>query len=205
VPSNVVANEAEDAVAANFEGTIAGLARAGVAIRRENLDLFDEIRDITERHGTLTAAEAYHEYRDIIESDRVRDLDRRVVYRICAGKAMSADDLLTILHARRRLGPKLIELLDGAYLAMPTTPITAPEIAPLEASDDTFHKTNILASRNTMPVNFLDLCAVALPNGSNEAGLPTSFQLIAPHGEDERLLAVAREVEGVTVATLQKL
>ncbi len=61
---------------------------------------------------------------------------------------------------------------------MPTTPITAPEVAPLEADDETFHKVNLMALRNTMLGNILDLCAVAMPNGRDANGMPTSFLVL---------------------------
>ena len=73
--------------------------------------------------------------------------------------------MLSIQRGRARLIPKLHEQLGGALLVMPTTPITAPEIAPLEADDAVFHKINLRALRNTALGNILDLCAVALPNG----------------------------------------
>jgi aspartyl-tRNA(Asn)/glutamyl-tRNA(Gln) amidotransferase subunit A len=111
---------------------------------------------------------------------------------------MSANDVIAIQRARQRLIPQLDRFLNGALLAMPTCPITAPEIAPLEASDELFHQTNVLTVRNTMCGNFLDLCAVALPNGHDAIGLPTSFLLSAPNGWDEKLLAAASEVERLT-------
>jgi aspartyl-tRNA(Asn)/glutamyl-tRNA(Gln) amidotransferase subunit A len=198
VPRNVVTTNADQAVVANFERTLEILSRAGVAIRYESVGELDEVLDITARHGTLTAAEAYYEYREIADSDRSRTFDRRVLHRILQGKSMSANDVIAIQRARQRLIPQLDRFLNGALLAMPTCPITAPEIAPLEASDELFHQANVLTVRNTMIGNFLDLCAVALPNGHDAIGLPTSFLLSAPNGWDEKLLAAASEVERLT-------
>jgi aspartyl-tRNA(Asn)/glutamyl-tRNA(Gln) amidotransferase subunit A len=80
---------------------------------------------------------------------------------------------------------------------MPTTPITAPEVAPLEASDEVFHKVNLKALRNTMLGNILDLCGVALPNGRDSNHLPTSFLVQAGHGDDDRLLGYSLEIERI--------
>jgi aspartyl-tRNA(Asn)/glutamyl-tRNA(Gln) amidotransferase subunit A len=90
--------------------------------------------------------------------------------------------------------------MNGAFLVWPTTPITAPEAAPLEASDEVFHRVNLLTLRNTMPGNVVDLCGVAIPNGRNAAGMPTSLLISSRHGDDERLLAAAVEVERVIQA-----
>ena len=127
-------------------------------------------------------------------------IDRRVVKRIVDGKRMTAFDLLAIQRGRQALIPKLIAQLAGALLVMPTSPITAPEVAPLEASDELFHKVNLMALRNTMFGNILDLCAVAMPTGTDEGGMPTSILFSAPHGADERLLSAALTMETLIAA-----
>ena len=134
-PQNVVLDKAQPAVIENYERTLEALARAGVKVRRERLGVLDEILEMNARYGTLTAAEAYNEYREIVDSDRVAMIDRRVVKRIMDGKKMSANDVLSIQRGRARLIPKCLAQLAGALLVMPTTPITAPEIAPLEADE----------------------------------------------------------------------
>ncbi len=197
VPTNIVTVDLEDAVGANFERSLVALSAAGVAIRRERLDVLDDVVAMTARHGTLTAAEAYYEYSELIDSDRVGDIDRRVVRRIVDGKKMTAYDLLSIQRGRQRLKAALARQMDGAFLAWPTTPITAPEVAPLEASDEAFHRVNLLTLRNTMQGNILDLCCVAIPNGRNGEGMPTSLLVSAGHGEDERLLAASIAIERV--------
>jgi aspartyl-tRNA(Asn)/glutamyl-tRNA(Gln) amidotransferase subunit A len=103
-----------------------------------------------------------------------------------------------IQRGRQRLKAGLDAQMKDALLAWPTTPITAPEAAPLEASDEVFHRVNLLSLRNTTPANIVDLCGVAIPNGRNAAGMPTSLLISARHGDDERLLAAAVEIERVT-------
>ena len=80
---------------------------------------------------------------------------------------------------------------------MPTTPITAPEVAPLEADDAVFHKINLLALRNTVLGNILDLCAVALPNGRDASDMPTSILISAGMATMTALLGYALEMERV--------
>lgn len=197
VPTNLVTVALEAAVADAFERSLAALSAAGVTIRHEPVDALDAVVDLTARHGTLTAAEAYFEFQALVDSERVGEIDRRVVRRIMDGKRMSAHDLLSIQRGRAALKARLHEQMQGALLAWPTTPITAPEVAPLEASDDVFHRTNMLTLRNTTPCNVLDLCGVAMPNGRDAAGMPTSLLISAGHGDDERLLGAAIEIERV--------
>jgi aspartyl-tRNA(Asn)/glutamyl-tRNA(Gln) amidotransferase subunit A len=202
VPTNVVMESAQEAVLSNFERSIAALAAAGVTIRRERIDVLDRMLEMNAKYGTLTAAEAYHEFQDLVDSEQAKEIDRRVVKRILDGKRMSANDLISIQRGRRQLIAELNRHLRGALMAWPTTAITAPEIDPLEKDDDTFHRVNLLTLRNTMPGNILDLCGIALPNGHDAAGLPTSTLISSTKDDDERLLGVAIEVERV-IATVR--
>lgn len=200
VPTNVVVEDVQPDVLSNFERSIATLAEAGVSIRRERLEILDRMLEMNARHGTLTAAEAYHEFHDLVDGEQAAEIDHRVVRRILDGKRMSANDVISIQRGRRRLIADLGHQLRGALMAWPTTAITAPEIDQLEKDDDTFHRINLLTLRNTMPGNILDLCGVALPNGRDAAGMPTSTLISSMAGDDERLLGVAIEVERVIAA-----
>jgi aspartyl-tRNA(Asn)/glutamyl-tRNA(Gln) amidotransferase subunit A len=124
-------------------------------------------------------------------------IDRRVVRRVMDGKKMSANDLLSIQRGRQRLIAKLTAFIGDALLVMPTTPITAPEVALLESDDETFNTWNLRALRNTMLGNILDLCGVAMPNGRNGNGMPTSILFSAGHGHDDRLLGAALAFEPI--------
>jgi len=202
-PANVVLDIAEPDVAANFERSLEAFSRSGIEVRRERVDMLDAALEMTARFGTVTAAEAYHEYHEIIDSDRVKAVDRRVVSRIMDGKNMSAHALISIYRTRLELMERLSAQLGGAYLVMPTTAITAPEVAPLEADDALFHKVNLSALRNTMLGNILGLCGMALPNGRDHRNLPTSILVSAPGGEDERLLGDALAMERIVQESSQ--
>jgi aspartyl-tRNA(Asn)/glutamyl-tRNA(Gln) amidotransferase subunit A len=196
-PTNMVLEDAEQAVADNFERSLEALAKAGVTVRRESVTVLDEVLEMNAKHGTITAAEAYHEYREIFDSEKAAMIDRRVVRRAMDGKKMSANDLLSIQRGRQRLIGKLKDLMGDALLIMPTTPITAPEVSLLESDDETFSTWNLRALRNTTVGNILDLCGIAMPNGRNANGMPTSILFSAGHGEDDRLLGAALAFEGI--------
>lgn len=195
-PTNVVLENLEPSVAENFERTLEVLKRHGTVIRREPVDALNRATDLIARHGTLVAAEAYDEHKALIDGDRAALMDRRVVHRIDGGKRMTAHDLLALQRGRRELAAAVKEQMAGALLVMPTTPNTAPEVEPLERDDLLFHQVNRLSLRNVSLGNFLDFCALAIPNGSNDLGLPTSIMLAAPAGEDERLVGFGMRIEG---------
>ena len=47
-------------------------------------------------------------------------------------------------------------------------------------------------------VNFLDLCALAVPNGVSHEGLPTSLQIVCPGGDEAMALRIGWAWENAT-------
>jgi aspartyl-tRNA(Asn)/glutamyl-tRNA(Gln) amidotransferase subunit A len=43
--------------------------------------------------------------------------------------------------------------------------------------------------------NFLDVCGVSIPNGTDQDGMPTGFLYSDPHGRDTRVLSIALGTE----------
>ena len=78
---------------------------------------------------------------------------------------------------------------------MPTTPDTAPALSAFEGDDAAFAHHNLRANRNTSIGSFYDLPGLAIPNGHDAAGLPTSFLLSAPSSADGQLLAAGMAAE----------
>lgn len=197
VPEAVVLDELSHAVETNFRNSIKKLEAAGARIVRGPSDIFRKAAQLVQEHGTITAADAYAEHRHLVDGSAVDKIDSRVVARIMGGKAMSAADVITLSREREVLAAELAEFVDNGLLAMPTTAITAPEIEPLEADEDLFHRTNLKVLRNTSLGNFLNLPGLALPNGTDEGGLPTSLLICAPSNRDEHLLSHGLEIERV--------
>lgn len=196
VPTNIVFDGLDDAVAANFEAAIAALKARGAQVEQAALPEFDEIRALS-RHGYLVGAEALDVHWDLIHSDAVSKLDPRILARIREAMAMSARDLVVIQRARQRLIQSTRQKLGRQIVAYPTTAIVAPALAPLEVDDDLYLRTNQLMLRNTALGNFLDWCGVALPSGTDPDGLPTSILFSMPSGLDDTLLASLLSIEAL--------
>jgi aspartyl-tRNA(Asn)/glutamyl-tRNA(Gln) amidotransferase subunit A len=196
VPTNIVFDEAEESVVANFRALLAKLERKGAKIIERSVSAFDAIR-ATSVHGNIVAAEAYFAHRRLIESADVARVDPRVVSRVMRGATMSAYDLLALHAKRAELQRKLRDELDGALLAFPTVPHTAPPVAPLDADPELFHAVNVKTLRNTMLGNFLNLPGFAIPSGTDAHGLPTSFLVSAPSGSEPLLFSASLAIESV--------
>lgn len=195
VPTGFVMSDLSDAVGAAFEASLASLSKAGVHIRRMALPALDEAAAMLRELGSIVAAEAFHEHRSVMDSPQANRMDQRIRARIEIGRGMGAADLVA-LHRQRAKGMAQIRAaLDGAYLAMPTTPDTAPPLWAFEGKDAAFAQLNLRANRNTSIGSFYDLPGLAIPNGRDAEGLPTSFLLSAPSGTDQALLNAGQALE----------
>ena len=110
-----------------------------------------------------------------------------------AGLSLTAERYVTMQRRRRRLASAAHAAIAGfdAWLA-PTVDMLAP---PVSAFADTAVALTINAriGRLTRPVNLYDFCSLSLPVKGAE--LPVGMQIMAPRGEDARLLAVAMGIE----------
>ncbi len=184
-------------VAANMEGAAALLSAAGARVMRRALPVIDEARAVTAKHGALVTAEAYAEQRAHYESADAQRMDRRVVARALLGRAIAGHDLIAIQRERERLIGLLEAELGDALLLTPATPVTAPAIAPLDADDDLFRRTNLHVLHYCVIGNYFRMCGLALPSGRDRGGMPTGIQFLARGGDDERLLSLGLAIERV--------
>jgi len=195
VPEGFVMDGLAPSVVAAFESSLERLERAGVRIRRQSIPALDTAAQMLRDMGSIVAADAFHEHRKIMDSSDADRMDQRVRARIEIGRSMSAADLVA-LQRQRALGMEQIRTaLDGAFLVMPTTPDTAPPLSAFEGDDAAFAHHNLRANRNTSIGSFYDLPGLAIPNGHDAAGMPTSFLLSAPNGSDHPLLAAGMAAE----------
>jgi aspartyl-tRNA(Asn)/glutamyl-tRNA(Gln) amidotransferase subunit A len=194
VPDKTGIDDLDAAVAANLEAAMKRLAAAGAKVMSRPAPLIGAMRALTAQHGSLVAIEAYAEHRAILESADAQRMDRRVVRRAMGGR-VSGDDVIKLRRGREDLIAALGDELKGALLVLPATPMTAPPIDALERDDELFRATNLRAIHYTFLGNLFRMCGLALPSGTDAAGLPTGVQFLAPEGNDDRLLSIGLSIE----------
>lgn len=194
-PTGVVTNELSDAVGAAFESSLARLQNAGVSVQHMALSALDEAAWMLRDLGSIVAAEAFVEHRDVMDSADAARMDQRIRARIEIGRTMTAADLVALQRQRAHGMAQIRAALDGAMLVMPTTADTAPALSDFEGDDAAFTHHNLRANRNTSIGSFYDLPGVAIPNGQDGAGLPTSFLMSGPSGADKMVLQAGMAAE----------
>ena len=187
----------DETVDARFSDAVARLNKAGAHISEEKLSLLDEMAQVNSKGG-VQPAEAFSIHRDLL-SRRADAIDPNVSVRLERARNISAADYIDMVRGRARL----IRLMDDRIadvdvLAWPTTPMVAPTMQEVAAPDE-FARKNAMLLRNTVIVNFFDLCAISvpIPRGS---GLPTGFMLVARNGQDQRLFRIAAALERLFAA-----
>jgi aspartyl-tRNA(Asn)/glutamyl-tRNA(Gln) amidotransferase subunit A len=193
-PDKTGIDDADAAVEANLETTLNRLAAAGAKVTSRPIPQIGAMRALSAQFGSMVAIEAYAEHRAIFDSADAKRMDRRVVKRALGGR-VSERDALNLQRGREELIAALTDELKGAVLVLPATPMTAPAISPLESDDELFRVTNVRAIHYTFLGNLFRMCGLALPSGTDAAGLPTGVQFLAPGGDDDRLLSIGLSIE----------
>ena len=195
VPTNVMFDGIEDAVAANFESALSRISKAGGKIKRVAFPVFDAILKLVTTRGNILGAEALQVHQSRVYGPDAARMDQRVVQRIKLAEKMTAVDLVEIMLQRQQLIAATTDLIGDGIVVCPTTPHVAMPIAPLEADMEEFFRVNAKTLRNTMFGNFLDWCGLSIPNGTDRDGMPTGFLISAPHGGDDDVLSFGLALE----------
>jgi len=196
VDSQLLANlQLEPAVRTNLADSLLRLERAGAVIEDRPVVAFAKAMELIETVGWPGSAEAFCLHQALLDSPDAEQLDPRVRRRLEAARDFPAFKQIRLYQASERLRAELAAELDGALLITPTVAHVAPLMAALLLDDDLFAKTNLATLRLTMPGSLLDMPGVALPNGADATGLPTSLLVSAPSGQDEYLLRAALAIE----------
>jgi aspartyl-tRNA(Asn)/glutamyl-tRNA(Gln) amidotransferase subunit A len=178
----------QDEVLDTYDAALEILSDQGARIVDVNLPM--PFADMATVLGKIIGAEGYTLLGELVENEEL-PLDEDVRPRILIGRDMSARDYLRALEERERIKDAFGEALrDVDALLTPTTATTAPRIEDIDQGGTPALFTRV--------VNFLDYCALALPNGVDAAGLPTSFQIVCRGYEEALALRIGRAYEQAT-------
>ena len=147
---------------------------------RENGDLVAQI----------ISSEIYPIRADLVD-DPASKMDDAVRARIRMGASITARQYRDVLALREKAKAEFAARIDGVDAVL--TPSTMTPALPLTEIDQT--KTPALSTRW---VNFLDLCALSLPNGMTLGGLPTSLQIVCRGGDESLALRIGWALEQAT-------
>jgi aspartyl-tRNA(Asn)/glutamyl-tRNA(Gln) amidotransferase subunit A len=175
-------------ILAAYDASVEALARLGARI--VELALPRRFADFAAPTGRIIGAEGYAQVGEIVDRPEL-PVDEAVRPRIWLGKGLSARDYLLALRERETLkrdfaGP--LATVDA--LLTPTTGTPAVPVAEIDQAG-----TPAIFTRM---VNFLDLCALSVPNGFTRRGLPSSLHIIAKGYDEATALRIGWAYEQAT-------
>jgi aspartyl-tRNA(Asn)/glutamyl-tRNA(Gln) amidotransferase subunit A len=118
-------------------------------------------------------------------------LDEAVRVRVRAGASISASEYAEVLAERERGKREFAARIEGIDAVLTPSAMTPP-IPVAEVDQST---TPALSTRW---VNFLDLCALSLPNGMTSHALPSSLQIVCRGGDEAMALRIGWALENAT-------
>ena len=183
-------------VASALEAGIHRLVRAGVRIVEQKLPELDEVHALAwDPKASRLVAEAYAQWGDMLAANE-KDIYRPVYERVMAGEALKAGDLVRADMKRKEIAARYFAATAGVdAVILPTVAIAPPPIAELVSGGEAYGRANRMALRNTTIGNQLGVCAVTLPCGNDDNGLPIGMMLQSAPYTEERLVSLALAVE----------
>ncbi len=179
---------------------VAALEAAGATVEwRDSPELAEAMRAMASMGG-LVAADAWSCWSEVVEADP--DLIYApMLPRFRSGMGQTGHGLLRLMRRLDELAASLHRKLAGCdAMIAPTVPAPPPPIAELVDDIRAYTGANATALRNTTPGNLAKLCALTLPCGRDDLGLPAGLMLMQrPHGE-EALLRLGKAVEAAFAA-----
>ncbi|MDR6633387.1 aspartyl-tRNA(Asn)/glutamyl-tRNA(Gln) amidotransferase subunit A [Phyllobacterium sp. 1468] len=192
VPRGQLLTEMNKPIADAFEQCLQLCAKAGAIIADCSVDdLIDALAQATSI-GSIAGIEASRIHAEWLH-DETLDVDQRVQRPLLRRLGVSESGYIQLMQKRQALVRQMDQRISAFdLLALPTTPIAAPTIVSVK-DDAVYKQVETMLLRNTQIANQFDLTAISLPMPG--LTLPGGLMLVAQHGADRRLLAMALSVE----------
>jgi aspartyl-tRNA(Asn)/glutamyl-tRNA(Gln) amidotransferase subunit A len=167
-------------VLAAYDVSVDALAAAGARIVR--VELPHRFSDYAAATGRIIGAEGYRFVGHLVD-DPALPTDPHVRPRIQLGRDVSAREyLVTLAEREEHRRAFATALADVDALLTPTTQTAAIPIDKVDQGGT--------AAYFTRAVNYVGVCALAVPNGFTAEGLPTSLQIVCHAGQEAMALRI---------------
>ncbi len=196
-PKNLVWEDLDSDIKSQCKEAIKKLDSSGAFIKHTNIPELSEIDDLISHFGPYHASECHAVWGNKIEAspDQVYP---PILERIRLGGLMKASNVEQIKTKLADASKSLVSRIGRhGIIVCPTVPIGPPTISEVENSSEKWTEANAVVLRNTRLANFLNCCSITLPCGLDDNGIPVGLMLMAPWGEDERLLRIAAAIEKI--------
>jgi aspartyl-tRNA(Asn)/glutamyl-tRNA(Gln) amidotransferase subunit A len=175
-------------VLAAYDGAVNTLEKLGARIVRPELP--QRFSDYAAATGRIIGAEGYRFVGHLVDDDKL-PVDPHVRPRIQLGRGVSARDYLLALGERDEHRRAFTSAIAGVDALLTPTALTPP--LPIDQVDQSGTGAHF-----TRPVNYLGLCALAVPDGFTATSLPLSLQIVCHPGDEAMALRIGWAYEDAT-------
>ena len=178
----------DDEVLAAYDASLATLSDLGASI--VDVELPRRFVPMGDLLGKMIAAEGYTWVGEYIDDDGL-PVDDDIRPRIRPGRNMPAREYIEVQRERSVIKRAFDAALTGVdALLTPATRTAAPVVADIDQSTT--------AAIFTRPINLIDYCALAVPNGVTGGGLPISLQIACRGYEEATALRIGQAFQKAT-------
>ena len=178
----------DDEVLAAYDASLATLSDLGASI--VDLELPRRFVPMGDLLGKIIAAEGHAWVGEYIDDDSL-PVDDDIRPRIRPGRNMPAREYIEVQRERSVIKRAFNAALTGVdALLTPATRTAAPVVADIDQSTT--------AAIFTRPINLIDHCALAVPNGVTGGGLPISLQIACRGYEEATALRIGQAFQKAT-------
>jgi allophanate hydrolase len=180
------------AAEAGFTADCAALTALGVTLVEVDLESFYAVARLL--YEGPWVAERYAALRHLIETtpEVIHPVTRGIIENARKFDAPQVFEALYKLADLKRATEPVWDTIDLMLVPTMPRPYTVVQVLadPVRLNSNLGTYTNF--------VNLLDLCALAVPSSPRADGLPASVTLIAPAGQDARLLSLGRQIQAAS-------
>ena len=178
----------DDDVLAAYDASLATLSDLGASI--VDVELPRRFVPMGDLVGKIIAAEGYTWVGKYIDDDSL-PVDDDIRPRIRPGRNMRAQEYIEAQRERAAVKREFDTALTGVdALLTPATRTAAPVVADIDQ--------RTTAAIFTRPINLIDYCALAVPNGVTGGGLPISLQIACRGYEEATALRIGQAFQKAT-------
>ncbi|MFT5114840.1 MAG: aspartyl-tRNA(Asn)/glutamyl-tRNA(Gln) amidotransferase subunit A [Parasphingorhabdus sp.] len=132
-------------------------------------------------------------------------LDALVGSRIRDGDDISASEYIGRIRTLKRITDTSSRRFNNCdVMVCPTVPVTPPALDTV-LDIESYRPANMSSLHHTCAANSLSLCAITIPAGLDDEGMPVGLQLMAPFNQERNLLATALWIEDCLGNSSQRL
>ena len=181
-------DEVDVEVLAAYDESLAVLSELGASV--VEVDLPRRFVPMGELVGRIIAAEGYTWVGEYVDDDLL-PVDDDIRPRIRPGRDMPAREYIAAQRERAVVKREFDAALGGFdALLTPAARTAAPVVADIDQATT--------AAIFTRPFNLIDYCALVVPNGRTEEGLPLSLQIACRGFEERTALRIGRAYQQAT-------